>query len=152
MGQQKLIEPSNSPWASLVVLVKKQNGSLRFCVDYRKLNAVTQRDNYPLPQVDDLLDSLSDAQWFSTLKLRSGNWQVELDPADRDKTAFSGLFQFWVMPFSLSNTPSTFQCHMELVLAGLSWEICLAYLDNIVVFGRSREKHLQRMMTVLTQL
>ena len=92
MGQQKLTEPSNSPWASLVVLVKKQNGSLRFCVDYRKLNAVTQRDNYPL---DDLLDSLSDAQWFYTLNLRSGNWQVELDPADRNKQYFLLIMDYF---------------------------------------------------------
>ena len=85
------------------------------------------------------MDSLSGAQWFSTLDLRSGYWQVEVDPADRHKTAFStpnGLFQFRVMPFGLCNAPSTFQRLMELVLAGLRWEICLAYLDDVIVFGR----------------
>ena len=116
---------------------------------------MTWKDSYPLPRVDDLLDSLSDAQWFSTLDLRSGYWQVEVDPRDREKTAFStprGLFQFRVMPFGLCNAPSTFQRLMELVLAGLSWEVCLAYLDDVVVFGRTWEEHLQRLKMVLMRL
>ena len=120
---------------------------------------MTRKDSYPLPRVDDLLDSLSDAQWFSTLDLRSGYWQVEVDPRDREKTTFStprGLFQFRVMPFGLCNAPSTFQQLMELVLAGLSWEVswevCLAYLDDVVVFGRTWEEHLQRLKMVLMRL
>ena len=155
MQSQGVIEPSHSPWASPVVMVRKKDGSLRFCIDYRKLNEVTRKDSYPLPRVDDLLDSLSDAQWFSTLDLRSGYWQVEVDPRDREKTAFStprGLFQFRVMPFGLCNAPSTFQRLMELVLAGLSWEVCLAYLDDVVVFGRTWEEHLQRLKMVLMRL
>lgn len=155
MQRQGVTEPSSSPWSSPVVLVRKKDGTLRFCVDYRKLNTITRKDSYPLPRVDDLLDSLSDAQWFSTLDLRSGYWQVELNPTDRDKTAFTtqrGLFQFRVMPFGLCNAPSTFQRLMELVLAGLSWEVCLAYLDDVVVFGRSWEEHLQRLRAVLTRL
>ena len=112
MQQQGVIESSSSPWSSPIVLVRKRDGTLRFCVDYRKLNSVTRRDCFPLPRVDDILDSLSDAQWFSTFDLRSGYWQVELNPADREKTAFStprGLYQFRVMPFGLCNAPSTFQ-------------------------------------------
>ena len=146
MQQQGVIEPSCSPWASPIVLVREKDGSLRFCVDYRKLNKVTKKDSYPLPRVDDLLDSLADAQWFSTLDLRSGYWQVEVNPADREKTAFStphGLFQFKVMPFGLCNAPSTFQRLMGLVLAGFRWEICLAYLDDVVVFGRTWKEHLE---------
>ena len=114
---------------------------------------MTTKDSYPLPRVDDLLVSLSDAQWFSTLDLRSGYWQVEVDPRDREKTAFStcrGLFQFRVLPFGLCNAPSTFQRLME--LADLSWEVCLAYLDDVVVFGRTWEVHLQRLRMVLMHL
>jgi len=134
---------------------QKKDGSLRFCVDYQNLNKITKKDSYPLPRVDDLLDSLADAQWFSTLDLRSGYWQVEVDPADREKTAFStpyGLYQFRVMPFGLCNAPSTFQWLMELVLAGFRWEICLAYLDDVVVFGRTWEEHLERLRLVSTRL
>lgn len=155
MLQQGVIEPSHSPWSSPVILVKKKDGSLRFCIDYRKLNQVTQKDCYPLPRVDDLLDSLSDAQWFTTLDLRSGYWQVEVNPRDREKTAFPtphGLFQFRVMPFGLCNAPSTFQRLMELVLVGLRWEVCLAYLDDIIIFGRTWEEHLQRLRAVFTRL
>ena len=154
MQQQGIIEPSQSPWASPVVLVRKKDGSIRFCIDYRKVNQVTRRDSYPLPRVDDILDSLSGAQWFTTLDLASGYWQVMVDPKDREKTAFTtnhGLYQFRVMPFGLTNAPSTFQRLMELVLAGLRWETCLAYLDDVIVFGRTFDEHLQRLSQVLSR-
>ena len=94
------IQPSSSPWASLIVRVRKKNGTLRFCADYRKLNAVTCKDAYPLPRLDDTLDTLAHLHWFNTLDLISGYWQVEVHPEDREKTAFStpeGLFEFKVM-------------------------------------------------------
>ena len=150
MCQQEVIEPSDSPWSSPVVLVRKWDESLRFCVDYRKPNTITKKDCYPLPRVNNLLDSLGDAQWFFTLDLQSRYWQVEVDPTDREKTAFTTQHEFRVMPFGLCNAPSTFQCLMELVLVGLNWEMCLAYLDDVVVFGHSWEEHLQRLRTVLT--
>ncbi len=155
MQGQGVIQPSQSPWAAPIVLVQKKDGSIRFCVDYRKLNQTTKKDSYPLPRVDDLLDALSDARWFSTLDLASGYWQVELDPADREKTAFTtshGLYEFRVMPFGLCNAPSTFQRLMELVLAGLSWESCLAYMDDIVIFGRTFDEHVERLREVLSRL
>ena len=102
MYQQGVIEPSASPWSSPVVLVKKKDGGVRFCVDYRKLNEVTHKDSYPLPRIDDSIEALSGAKWFSTLDLKSGYWQVEMDEKDKEKTAFSigsGLWQFTVMPF-----------------------------------------------------
>ena len=116
-GDRTLWFPMSSP----VVLVQKWDGSLHFCVDYGKINTITKKDCYCLPRVNDLLDSLDDAQWFSTLDLRSRYWQVEVDPADREKTAFTtqhGHFQFRLMPFGLCKAPSTFQRLMKLVLVG----------------------------------
>ena len=155
MLDQQVIQNSSSPWASPIVLVKKKDGTCRFCVDYRKVNSITSKDAYPLPRVDDILDALAGSKVFSTLDLISGYWQVEVAPQDRPKTAFStteGLFEFNVMPFGLCNAPATFQRLMDLVLAGLQWTSCLVYIDDIVVFGRSFEEHLANLSIVLQRL
>jgi hypothetical protein len=136
MLKQGVIESSQSPWASPVVLVKKKDGTKRFCVDYRKLNKVTKRDSYPLPRVDMTLDAIGGSSWFSTLDLKSGYWQVKMEERDKEKTAFTageGLWQIVVMPFGLSNAPATFERLMERVLQGLPWTVCLVYLDDVIV-------------------
>ena len=150
-----VIETSTSPWSSPVVLVKKKDGSMRFCVDYRKLNDVTKKDSYPLPRIDDTLDTLSGAKVFSTLNLQSGYWQVEVQEEDKEKTAFSvgnGLWQFNVMPFGLCNAPATFERLMERVLKGLHWRTCLVYLDDIIVMGKNFEEHLENLGQVLERI
>jgi transposase InsO family protein len=155
MLETGVIEPSKSPWASPVVLVKKKDGSIRYCIDYRKLNHVTIKDSYPLPRINESLDSLRGAKWFSTTDLASGYWQVEMDPDDAEKTAFtttSGLFQFRVMPFGLCNAPASFERLMEYVLAGLQWEICLVYLDDIIIFADTFEQHVERLGEVLRRV
>ena len=151
MLSHDIIERSKSPWSSPVVLVRKKDGSFRFCVDYRRLNAVTCKDAHPLPRVDDCLDALSGARVFSTLDCASGYWQVELKPEDREKTAFStgeNLYQFKVMPFGPTNAPATFQRLMDLVLAGLHWKCCLVYLDDIIVFTKTVGDHISRLREV----
>ncbi|KRZ74487.1 Retrovirus-related Pol polyprotein from transposon, partial [Trichinella sp. T8] len=119
------------------------------------LNAVTRVDAQPIPRIDDTLDALAGAKWFSTLDLASGYWQVEVAEEDREKTAFStplGLFQFRVMPFGLCNAPATFQRLMEKALRGLTWKTCLVYLDDVIVFGKTEEEHLERLEGVLSRL
>ena len=142
MLDKDVIQPSKNPWASSIVLVKKKDGTQRFCVDYRRLNDVTVKDAYPLPRIDESLDQLIGNQWFSCLDTNSGYWQVEMADSDREKTAFNsrrGLYEFKAMPFGLCNAPATFEQLMETVLAGLHWHICLIYLDDIIVTGRTFE-------------
>ena len=156
MLSSSVIRPSNSPWASPVVMVRKKDGSLRFCVDFRQLNAATVKDAHPLPRIDDLLDALHGAKWFSTLDLKSGYWQVPIAEQDKEKTAFrtsSGqLYEFNQVPFGLCNAPATFSRLMDRVLAGLHWETCLFYLDDIIVFSSTWEEHLARLREVFERL
>ena len=155
MIRDGIVQPSTSPWAAPVVMVRKKNNEHRFCVDFRKLNSVTRRDMYPLPRVDDVLERLAGAKYFTCLDLKSGYWQVPVSVKDRHKTAFvtpDGLFEFNAMPFGLANAPPTFQRLMDTVLGSLKWTACMVYLDDILVFGRTFEEHLHNLSLVLTAL
>ena len=150
-----LIEPTDSPWASNIVLVRKKDGTQRFCIDYRLLNVATIKDAYPLPRIDETLDALSGARWFSTLDLASGYWQVGLDTDAREKSSFlagGGLYAWNVMPFGLCNAPATFERLMDKVLSGLHWETLLVYLDDVIVFGSSVPEELARLKQVFHRL
>ena len=155
MLEEGQIEHSVSAWSAPTVLVTKKDGTTRFCVDYRRLNNSTKKDAFPLPRIDDSLNSLSGQSWFSTLDLASGYWQVRLSEDAKPKTAFathSGLFQFAVMPFGLCNAPATFERLMSQVLRGLHWKRCLVYIDDILVFGHDFESALESLELVLIRV
>ena len=144
-----IITPSCSPWSSPIVVVTKKYGSCRFCINYRKLNSVTIKDSYSLPNPNDGLQSLHGSKWFSTFDLASGYWQMEVDPKDRPKTAFtcqSGLFEFNV------NAPSSFERLMEKDLSGLQYDICLLYLHDIIIKSERFEEHLVNLRKVFDRL
>lgn len=154
MLENRIIEDSTSPWSAPVVIVYKKDGGRRFCVDYRGLNAVTKKDVYPLPRPDDILESLNDAKYFSHFDLLKGYWQVNLDNDSKEKTTFStpdGHYQFRKLPFGLTNSPSTFQRGMDIILKGLVWTDCLVYLDDIIIFASSLQEHKERMERILTK-
>ena len=144
MLEHEIIRPSSRPLASSVVMVKKKKKkkkkdvTLQFCIDFRKLNDVTVKDAYPLPRIDDTLEALKGAKLFSTLDLKSRYWQVPIKEEHKSKIAFrtsaGQLYEFNLLPFELCNAPTTFSRLMDNVLSGLSWEVCLYYLYDIIVF------------------
>ncbi len=149
------IRPSHSPYASPVVLVRKKDGSLRVCIDFRELNGRTIKDSFPLPRIDDTLDALYGAKWFSSLDLKSGYWQIEMAEEDKAKTAFTtplGFYECNRMPFGLTNAPATFQRLMERCMGDMNLKECLVYLDDIIVYSATFEEHLQRLNSVFTRL
>ena len=155
MEEKDVTQPSSSPWASPIVLVKKQDGTHQFCGDYWKLNAVTRKDAYPNLQIDDTLDTLSVAAWFSILDMVSGYWKVEVGEEDREKTAFCtqcGLYEFNIMLFGLCNVSATFQRLMDLVQAGLQMSQCLDYLNDVIVVGCTFDEHLINLQEVFERV
>ena len=140
------IRKSNSPWASAVVLVRKKDGALRFCIDLRKLNERTIKDAYSLPCIEDSLDVLNRSCIFTSIDLKSGYWQVELDEKSIPLTAFTvgplGFYECVQMPFGLTNAPATFQGLMESCLSDLHLNWCIIYLDDVIVFSKTPEEHI----------
>jgi hypothetical protein len=149
------IRPSHSPWSFPIVLVRKKYNSLRFCVDYRDLNRRTIKDAFPLPRIEETIDSLSGARYFSSLDLRSGYWQVEVTERHKERTAFTagplGFYEFNSMPFGLTNAPATFQKLMHHCLGDLH-EDCLVFLDDIIVFSATAQEHILKLEKVFQRL
>ena len=159
MQRNNVVKPSESPWASPVVLVRKRDGTLRFCVDYRALNSVTKPDLFPLPRINDLLDQLGKSKFFSTLDLKSGYWQIRVSADSQEKTAFithQGLYQFRVMPFGVTNAPAVFQRLMQQVLTGLQTssgnDFVSVYLDDVIVFSETLQDHTEHLRAVFDRI
>ena len=149
-----VIEHSHSKWASPPVLVRKKDGSWRYCIDFRAVNNVCAKDAYPLPLIEECLDSLAGKKWFCTLDMNSGYWQIPIAEEDKCKTAFItkfGLFQFVRMPFGLCGAPATFQRAMHMVLGELVWDIVIVYLDDINVLGETFDETLVNLVQVLAR-
>ncbi|CAF4747599.1 unnamed protein product, partial [Rotaria sp. Silwood2] len=143
------------PWCSPVVLVRKKDGTTRFCVDYRKLNDITVKDSFPLPRIDDIFDQLSQSTYFTTLDFKNGYFQIPLAIHDRPKTAFStrdNHYQFKVLPRGVKNGPPTFQRIINQILGPARWKHCLAYLDDVVIFSGTFDDHVSHLDEIFNLL
>lgn len=153
--KHQIIEPSFSPWSSPIVLVKKKNGQYRFCIDFRKLNAVTLKDAFPLPRVDDMLDNLKGSKYFTILDLSNGYWQIPMKASDKDKTAFctsQGLYHWKRLPYGPINGPKALNRLMKIVFSGLTWKQLMIYFDDLFVYSPSFEQHLVDLDLVFSRI
>ena len=155
MLQAGVIQPSSSPWCNTVMLIWKKDGGLHFCIDFRKLNARTKKDSYPLPRIQETLESLEGSHKFSSFNFKSGFWQVEMDETSKQYTAFTvgslGFFECERMPFRLCNAPVTFQWLMQNCLGKLNLTYCLIYLDDVITFSNNEDDHLHHMRVIFNR-
>ena len=138
------IRPSNSPWCNAIVLIRKKDGTLRFCIDFQRLNARTKKDSYPLPQMQEMMESMVGVRFFSSMDLKSGFWQVKMLEQSRQYTAFTvgslGMYEFLRMLYGLCNAPATFQRLMQNCLGELNLTYALVYLDDMIVYSHTEEE------------
>jgi hypothetical protein len=147
-----LIEPGNGEWRSRMCMVKKKDGGWRTTIDYKKVNEMIKVDKYPVPRIDDMLDRLNGARYFSKLDLVDGFWQVRLDDKSKEITGFAnrgGFYQWKVLPMGLVNSPSVFQRNMDVVLGDLLWTCAMMYMDDCIIFSRTFEEHLNHLELVI---
>ena len=152
---KKFVRPSVSPWGAPVLLVKKKDGSMRLCVDYRQLNKVTIKNKYPLPRIDDLMDQLVGARVFSKIDLRSGYHQIRVKDDDIQKTAFRtryGHYEFSVMPFGVTNAPGVFMEYMNRIFHTYLDRFVVVFIDDILIYSKSEEEHAEHLRIVLQVL
>ena len=146
------IQPSQSPWCNAIVLVRKKDGTLRFCIDFKCLNAHTKKDSYPILKCPETMESLVGARYFSTMDLKSGFWQVKVSEDSRQYTAFTvgsmGVYEFLHMPYGLCNAPVTFQCLMQNCLGELNLCFAMVYLDDVIVYSETPEDHLTQLQAI----
>lgn len=155
MLKKGIISRSTSPWASPITLVRKKDGTARFCVDFREVNKCLSVPKYPLPRIDDVLQCFEGKKFFSVFDLVSGFWQIPIKKEDRHKTAFvtsDGLFEFNRLPFGLASSPAYFQQLMDVVIRGLKWTCAIAYIDDIIIFSETLEDHLKDLRRLFTAL
>lgn len=155
LEEEGIVEPSKSPWGAPALLVEKPDGSSRLVVDYRRLNAVTRVDPYPIPDIQETLAQLGSARYFSVVDLAAGFWQIEMDPRDKNKTAFntpSGHYEWNRMPMGLVNSPAVWQRTADVILEGLIGQSCHVYMDDIVIYSRDFDSHLRDIERVLKRL
>ena len=151
-----IIQPSRSPWASNVVLVRKKDKTLRLCVDYRQLNNITKKDSYALPRIEELLDCLGGSTFFSVIDMKSGYHQVEIFEPHKERSAFTvgplGFYEYTRMPFGMTNSPATYQRLMEDCLADYHLRICCVFIDDVIIFGNTYEEHLNNLRLVMDRI
>ena len=150
-----MIHPSQSPWCNAVVLVRKKDSTLCFCVNFRCLNAQTKKDSYPLPHIQEALESMAGSAHFPLMDFKSGFWQIKIALELQQYISFTvgnlGFYKFTRMPFGLCNAPTTFQCLMQNTLGKLNLMHCVIYLDDVIVFGCTEEEHLECLCVVFNR-
>ena len=156
MLESGVIRPSQSAWCNAVLLVQKKDGGLQFCIDFHHLNACMKKDSYPLPRIQEALESLVGAGHFSCSDLKSGFWQIKMEEVSKQYTAFTvgnlGFFECNLMPFGLFDTLATFQQLMQNCLGELNLIYCLIYLDDLIMFSWTVEEHLHQLCVVFDRL